>query len=120
MVTRSVLVIEDDAVVALSLSDALVELNHNVCAIAASGRQAIELAGRHRPALAMADIRLKGDLDGLDTARALSAQFGIPSILLSGDPEALSSARGKGVGPLAVLNMPEQLESVLANAFAYR
>jgi CheY-like chemotaxis protein len=121
MFTRSVLVIEDEAVVALFLSDVLSDLNYEVCAVAASGRHAIELAERHRPALAMVDVRLKGDLDGLDTARALRTRFGIPSILLSGDPEALRNAEQKGVVPLAVLNKPytpEQLETVLAGAFA--
>lgn len=123
MLTRSVLVIEDEAVVALFLSDLLSELNYEVCAVTATGRQAIELAAHHRPALAMVDVRLKGDLDGLDTAHALNSQFGIPSILLSGDPDALRSAHSKGVSPLAVLNKPytpEQLESVLADAFARR
>jgi CheY-like chemotaxis protein len=123
MLTRSVLVIEDEAVVALFLSDILTELNYAVCAVAASGRQALELAAQHRPDFAMVDIRLKGDLDGLDTARTLRAQFGIPSILLSGDPEALRSAQSKGVTPLAVLNKPytpEQLETALADAFAHR
>jgi CheY-like chemotaxis protein len=120
MVTRSVLVIEDEAVVALFLSDILCDLNYEVCAVAASGREGLEFAARHRPALAMVDIRLKGDLDGLDTARELGARYGIPSILLSGDPAALASARSKGVSPLAVLNKPytpEQLKAALADAF---
>jgi CheY-like chemotaxis protein len=125
MLTRSVLVIEDEAVVALFLSETLSELEYDVFAVAASGRQAIALAERHRPALAIVDVRLRGDMDGLDTARAraLNAQFGIPSILLSGYPEALRNAHSKGVAPLAVLNKPytpEQLESVLADAFAHR
>jgi two-component system, response regulator PdtaR len=122
MLTRSILVIEDEAVVAL-LYDCRVDLNHNVCAVTASGRQAIEFAARHRPALAMVDVRLKGDLDKLDTARAPSAQFGIPSILLSGDPGALHAARSNGVAPLAVLKKPytpAQLELVLADAFVQR
>lgn len=121
MLTRSVLVIEDEAVVALFLSDILTDLNYEVCAVAASGRDALAQAARHRPALAMVDVRLKGDLDGLDTAGALHAQFGIPSILLSGDPEALRSAKQRGVTPIAVLTKPytpEQLETVLAGALA--
>jgi CheY-like chemotaxis protein len=121
MVTRSVLVIEDEAVVTLFLSDILCDLNYEVRAVAASGREGLELAARYHPTFAMVDIRLKGELDGLDTARELGVRFGIPSMLLSGDPDALQGARSKGVAPLAVLNNPyppEQLESVLADAFA--
>jgi CheY-like chemotaxis protein len=121
MLKRSVLVIEDEAVVALFLSDILSDLNCEVCAVAATGRDAIARAAEHRPMLAMVDLRLKGDLDGLDTARALHAQFGIPCILLSGDPEALRSAEKRGITPIAILTKPytpEQLESVLVGAFA--
>jgi hypothetical protein len=103
MVRRSVPVIEDEAVVALFLSDILCE--------------GIELAAHHRPSLAMVDVRLKG----LDTAREFDTRFGIPSILLSGDPSALTGARGRGVSPLAVLNKPytpDQLEAAPADAFA--
>lgn len=118
--SRTVLVIEDEAVVAMFLADVLADLNYDVCAIAPTGRQALELAAEHRPDIAMVDVRLKGDLDGLDTARELSAQFGIRSVLLSGDPEALRSAQSRGVSPVAVLNKPytpEQLESVMSRAF---
>jgi CheY-like chemotaxis protein len=121
MLTRSVLVIEDEAVVALFLSDILYDLNYEVCAVAASGRTGLALAAQHRPALAMVDIRLKGSLDGIETARELHARFGIHSILLSGDPHALAGARNKGVEPLAVLNKPYtpmQLEAALAGPFA--
>ena len=121
MLTRSVLVIEDEAVVALFLSDILADLNYDVCAVAAIGREAIALAARHRPTLAMVDVRLKGEFDGFDTARALRAQFGIPSLLLSGDPDALRNAADRGVTPIAVLSKPytpEQLKLGLADVFA--
>lgn len=50
MLTRSVPVIEDEAVVALFLSDILRDLKHEICAVAASGREGLALAARHRPA----------------------------------------------------------------------
>jgi two-component system, response regulator PdtaR len=123
MVTRSFLVIETKAGAALLVSDRLAQFNSNVCALAVSGRQAIGLAARRRPGQAMVDVRLKGDLDGPDTARALGAQLDNPSILLSGDPEALHTARSKGVAPPAVLEKPytpAQLEPVLAGGFVQR
>jgi two-component system, response regulator PdtaR len=114
-------VVEDEAVVALFLADLLAELNYDVCGVAATGREAIALAAERRPDIAMVDVRLKGDLDGLDTARQLNDQFNIRSVLLSGDPEALRAAASRGVSPLGILNKPytpDQLESVLARAFA--
>ena len=119
--SRTVLVIEDEAVVALFLTDVLEELNYQVCAVAASGRQAVALASQHRPDLAMVDVRLKGDIDGIETALQLQDQFGIRSILLSGDPEALRSVESRGISPVAVLSKPytpEQLRTILIQAFA--
>jgi CheY-like chemotaxis protein len=119
--SRTVLVVEDEAVVALFLADLLSELNYEVCGIAPTGREAIALAAERRPDIAMVDVRLRGDLDGLDTARQLNDQFSIRSVLLSGDPEALSTAASRGVSPIGILNKPytpDQLESVLARYFA--
>jgi two-component system, response regulator PdtaR len=119
--SRIVLVVEDEAVVALFLADVLAELDYKVCGVAPTGREALALAAEHRPHLAMVDVRLKGELDGLDTARMLNEEFNVRSILLSGDPEALRSAASRGVSPIGILNKPytpQQLESVLARAFA--
>jgi two-component system, response regulator PdtaR len=119
--SRTVLVIEDEAVVALFLTDVLEELDCQVCAVAPSGRVALEMAAKHRPDLAMVDVRLKGDIDGVETAVRLRDQFGIRSILLSGDPEALRTAQSRGIAPIAVLSKPytpEQLRTVLSQAFA--
>lgn len=103
------------------LADVLAELNYEVSGVAPTGREALALAAERRPDIAMVDVRLKGDLDGLDTARKLNDEFNVRSVLLSGDPEALRSAASRGVSPIGILNKPytpEQLESVLARAFA--
>jgi two-component system, response regulator PdtaR len=119
--SRTVLVVEDEAVVALFLTDVLEDLKHIVCTVASSGREALTLAAQHRPDLAMVDVRLKGDLNGVETAALLYDQLGIRSILLSGDPDALRAAQASRAAPIAVLSKPytpEQLQSVLSQAFA--
>lgn len=117
----TVLVVEDEAVVAMFLADVLAELNYEVCGVAPTGRAALALAAERRPDFAMVDVRLKGDLDGLDTARKLNDEFNIRSVLLSKDPDALRSAATRGVSPIGILDKPytpDQLESVLARAIA--
>jgi CheY-like chemotaxis protein len=119
--SRIVLVVEDEAVVAMFLADLLADLKYEVCGVAPTGRQALALAAERRPGFAMVDLRLKGDLDGLETARKLRDELNISSVLLSGDPEALRSAASRGVSPIGILQKPytpDQLESVLARAFA--
>jgi len=88
-----VLIVEDEHLVAMSLSFMMEDLDHSVCAVAPSGAAAIEEATRHRPDLALIDVGLRGGMDGIETAGVLRS-MGIPAIILSGEasPEALERA----------------------------
>lgn len=88
-----VLIVEDEQLVAMSLSLMMEDLNHAVCAIAGTGAAAIAEAERHRPDLALVDVGLRGGMDGIETAGVLHG-MGIPSIILSGAcaPELMDRA----------------------------
>jgi two-component system, response regulator PdtaR len=73
--SNSVLLVEDEALIALSLTDMLGELGFAVCGPADTARRAVELALSQRPALVLMDIRLKGRPDGIDAAREIRAQL---------------------------------------------
>ena len=66
-----VLLIEDEPLLALAVSDALVEAGYEVCGVAESATAALALAAQHKPELAMVDVRLVGDRDGIDLAEEL-------------------------------------------------
>ena len=53
-----VLVIEDDALIAMLLSELLASMGHDVCAIAASEVEAVSAATRYDPVLMIVDARL--------------------------------------------------------------
>lgn len=94
----SILVVEDEAVVALYLSSLLEDLSYAVCGVAATGAAALGIAEQERPALALVDIGLGGRIDGIDTACALRDRYAVPSLLMSGasDPETLARAQRAG------------------------
>src|SRR5271168_2253581 len=71
----SVLVVEDDALLALALEDALLDAGFSVCAVAASEEQAVSDALTHRPAFAVVDVRLLSGC-GRKVASVLACQFG--------------------------------------------
>src|SRR5262245_25916120 len=71
-----ILVVEDSPLLAVNIEDALVDAGLQVVGIAASGAQALELAEKHRPELAIMDIRLAGPMDGVDVAVAIRERFG--------------------------------------------
>lgn len=86
--TRRILLVEDEALVAMLVEDALIEQGHVVTGIADTHAVALALADADRPDLALCDVRLaRGDC-GLGVATAL-AERGIPCLFLSGNcPDA--------------------------------
>ena len=84
MKARRVLLIEDDAMLAMFLSEALIDLGHGVCAIAASESQAMAAAARCQPDLLIADVNLGRDSGISAVTEILRTQF-IPYLFMSGN-----------------------------------
>lgn len=83
MDTCKVLIVEDEAIVAMELKFRLTKLGYSVCGTASSGLKALQLANEHRPDIVLMDVRIKGKMDGIETADILKKDLGIPSIFLS-------------------------------------
>ena len=62
-----VLIVEDEVVVAEDLKTKLESFGYSVCASVTDGRAALEAVAADRPDLALMDIVLSGDMDGIDT-----------------------------------------------------
>lgn len=81
--TTSILIVEDESIVALDLQMRLTRLGYRVVGIAASGTEALQLAEQFQPDLTLMDIRLKGALDGIETAQALRQRLDAPIVYLT-------------------------------------
>ncbi len=69
-----VLIVEDEALIALTMEEALLGAGFRVCGIADTASRALALAARHKPGLAVIDVRLAGGDDGIQVAEALVAR----------------------------------------------
>ena len=78
-----VLIVEDEAIIAMHLAILVAELGHEVCATAASAAGAIALATLHNPDVVLMDVRLAHGSSGIDAARELHAQQALRCIFLS-------------------------------------
>ena len=78
-----ILVVEDEGIVALDVKLRLLSLGYLVTALAASGEAAIQAAATTRPDLVLMDIRLQGQMDGIEAAREILARFDIPVIYIT-------------------------------------
>lgn len=106
MYSTTLLIVEDQAVVAADLGDRLSRNGYSVCGVAASGEEALALARRHRPSLALLDIRIQGEMDGIQTAEILRSELDIPAIFLSAHSDEATLQRAKLAAPYGFLMKP--------------
>ncbi len=90
-----ILVVEDEGIVALDISQRLEILGYKIAAVASSGDEAIKLAEELKPDLIMMDIVLKGRTLGTEAATEIHRRWQTPVIFLTAyaDPEALEKAK---------------------------
>jgi len=91
----SVLIVEDEVIVAENLSSKLEKLGYTVIGMAINGHEAVEMVLAHRPQLVLMDIKLQGELDGIATVEKIKKHLDIPVIYLTAhsDPNTLSRAK---------------------------
>lgn len=106
MAQEKILIVDDEVVVAEDIRRQLRSLGYVVVGVVASGSEALHLAGEHRPDLILMDIKLKGPLDGIDTARTIQSHYGIPVIYLTAFSDEETLERARHTLPLAYLIKP--------------
>ncbi|MBE6496966.1 MAG: response regulator [Methanobrevibacter sp.] len=71
--SKSILIVEDESIIALNLKYDLEDLGYNVIGIVDTGDDAIDNAVEYRPDLTIMDINLKGDINGIQAAKKILA-----------------------------------------------
>jgi CheY-like chemotaxis protein len=101
-----VLIVEDEFFISLDLQNLLRTLGHVVVGIAVSGDEAVRIAGREQPDVALMDIRLIGNRDGIDAAAEILQRFGVPSIFVTANTDLGTRARAQATQPAGFLEKP--------------
>ena len=96
-----ILVAEDETIIRMDLRQVLERAGFEVCAEAHDGQEAVELAGRERPDLAILDVKMPR-LDGIEAAKQILDERPIPIVMLTAYGQDELVARAVGVNlPLA-------------------
>lgn len=109
-----ILIAEDEFLIALHVADELESAGHEIVGIAAGYDEAVDLARDHGADLAVLDVRLASDLDGVDLALTLRRDYGIPAILASGSDHAANVDRARPARPVGWLSKPFLPEALLS------
>ena len=100
-----IMVVEDEAAQAIDLECQLRSLGYDVVACVSTGEEALR-AARELPDLALVDIRLGGQLDGIETAEILTSRFKIPVIYTTSYDDDETIRRLKRTRPSGYLGKP--------------
>lgn len=80
MLKVKILIVEDEAIIAMEIGSSLQSLGYEVLPIVNNGEDAIKTAEADKPDIILMDIRIHGDMDGIETAEEIRNRFGIPII----------------------------------------
>jgi CheY-like chemotaxis protein/DNA-directed RNA polymerase specialized sigma24 family protein len=111
-VATNVLIIEDEPMIALDLTDLVTGLGHRVCDTARTHREAVAAFNKNQPGLVLADIQLADGSSGLDAVNEILQSFDVPVIFITAYPERLLT--GSRPEPTFLINKPFKTETVQA------
>jgi DNA-binding response OmpR family regulator len=110
----TILIVQDDFLAAERLRLLLAEAGHKVVGLARRTAEASELAAQHQPDLAIVDMMLEVDVDGIRTATALAREHDMKILITTGFPDSVIQAEGVPDLACAILKKPYTDEDVLA------
>lgn len=108
----SVLIIEDEPLIAMDLEHLVQDLGHRVTGLAATHSEAVALVARDRPGLVLADIQLADGSSGIDAVNEIQAAMDVPVIFITAFPERLLT--GERVEPAFLITKPFRPAAVRA------
>ncbi|MFU1477382.1 response regulator [Roseovarius sp. C7] len=116
-----IMVIEDEAIIAMDISAIVEEMGHDVTGIARTRDQAVELARKDMPDMILADIQLADKSSGIDAVSHILSEMGeIPVVFITAFPERLLT--GERPEPAFLITKPyteEQVQSAVSQAMFF-
>ena len=108
----TILVVEDELIVALDIQRKLRLMGYRTTTAAASGEEALRRIGEHLPDLILMDIKISGDMDGIETARAIRSRYDVPVIYLTAHADEATLERAKTTSPFGYIVKPFELRDL--------
>jgi two-component system, cell cycle sensor histidine kinase and response regulator CckA len=109
-----VLVVEDEAIVAMDLEQQLTASGYEVVGLLDTGEQAVAQAAELRPDVVLMDIRLRGKMDGIEAAARIRAEADLPVVYLTAHSDEETFGRARSTDPMAYVLKPFDARSLRA------
>jgi PAS domain S-box-containing protein/putative nucleotidyltransferase with HDIG domain len=106
MTKTKILVVEDESIVARDIRNMLLGMGYAVADVVPTGEEAVVVAGEKLPDLALVDVRLQGDMTGVEAADHIYSEYNIPIVYLTAYADESTLQRAKVTEPFGYLLKP--------------
>ena len=106
MADISILIVEDEFIIAEDIKNQFKKIGYEVTGVAKSYNKAIDLLNAELPDLVLIDIKLKGIKDGIDLAHTIKQHYHLPVVFLTSHADKMTVNRAKQVSPEGYLVKP--------------
>jgi len=103
---KSILIVEDELIIAANLSLQLTHLGYEVIGIIPRAEEVLFQISKQIPDIILMDINLKGDLDGIEVVHLIQKEYKIPIIYLTANSNEAHFNRAKETNPYAFVSKP--------------
>lgn len=104
--TKGVLIVEDELIIAMMMEKMIQNMGHTVLAKVTKGKDAIQAAKDHNPDIILMDIRLQGEMDGIEAMSEIRQDSDVPVIFVTGNSDETYRKRVEESDPLDFLTKP--------------
>ncbi|OGD22240.1 MAG: hypothetical protein A2W03_09080 [Candidatus Aminicenantes bacterium RBG_16_63_16] len=114
-----VLVVEDEAIIAMDILSMLKNMGCAGSEAVSSGEESVRKVSEHRPDLVLMDIRLKGRMDGIQAGQQIFYEYDVPVVYLTAYGDDATIDRANGSARFGYLTKPfeeNELKSTIRNA----
>jgi CheY-like chemotaxis protein len=106
MSSKKVLIVEDEMIIALLIERMVTNLGHEVVDKVSSGEDAVAAALENEPDIILMDIRLQGEIDGIEAMIQIRKNKNIPVIYISGNTDAAYKEKVEQTDYIEFLSKP--------------
>jgi CheY-like chemotaxis protein len=114
-----ILVVEDEAIIAMDIQSILRKIGFSDSEVVFSGEESIQRVASRKPHLVLMDIKLKGNIDGIQAAKQIFYEHNVPVVYITAFGDEKTLKRANGTARFGFITKPfeeGELQSTIKNA----
>lgn len=109
---KKILIVEDEFIIAMLIEKQITRLGYDVVAKVTSGDKAIDAVKSHNVDLILMDIKIIGDMDGIETMHAIRKFSSVPVIYITGNSDPVTKQKAFETGPAGYIIKPIEMDTL--------